>query len=109
MCWAGFPALSSSIDFDDDIPPSLATSSSLDPTRLPTLNACTDPFLTFAENEARSSNDAQLINTADEPLGQQQENEQALNKFDYGPMADLCVCSGPRSRIPALIFRPDTI
>ena len=34
----------------------------------------------------------QHIDNAGEPLGQQQEEEQALRKFDYDPMADLCVC-----------------
>lgn len=92
MSWAGFTALSSSIDVVDDIPLSIAPSASLDHTRLPTLDAFIDPFLNFAENQAMPSSDMQLIINADEPLGPQQEKEQALSKFDYAPMADLCVC-----------------
>ncbi|RDL39692.1 Uncharacterized protein BP5553_04032 [Venustampulla echinocandica] len=91
MSWAGLTTLSPAIDFVDDIPPSLATSASLDPTSPPTLDAFIDPFLTFVENQAIPSSDLQLISNASEPLDQQQEKEQALNKFDYTPMADLCI------------------
>lgn len=92
MSWAGFTALSSSIDFVDDIPKNLAPPASQGPIRLPTLDAFMDPFLNFTENQAILSSDIQLINGAGEPSGQQQEKEQALSKFDYAPMADLCVC-----------------
>ena len=92
MSWERLPALSSSIDFVDD---SLTPLPSLDHASLPTLDAFTDPFLTFTENEAMSSSDMQLISIAGEPLGQQLEKDQALSKFDYGPMADLCVCGSP--------------
>ena len=98
MSWAGFTALSPSIDFVDDIPQSLAPSASVDPTRLPTLDAFIDPFLTFAENQAMPPSDTQLINNAGEPLGQQQVKEEALSKVDYAPMADLCVCDSLMKR-----------
>lgn len=87
MSWAGLTAPSSSIDLVDDIPPSPATC-------LPTLDAFIDPFLTFADEQATSSSDMQLINSpsARGQLGQQQENQQGLSKFDYAQMADICVC-----------------
>ncbi|KAK9482017.1 hypothetical protein V1527DRAFT_477764 [Lipomyces starkeyi] len=85
MSWAGLAALSSSIDVLDDIPPRPATSSNT--TRRPTLNAFINPFLTFAENQ----NGMQLINSAGEQLVQEQEKEQALSKFDYAQMADICI------------------
>lgn len=94
MPWAGLTTLSSSIDFVDDVPPSVTSSAIVDTTRLP-LDAFVDPFLNVLEHpldQNMSSSDMQLISSADEPLGQQQE-KQAVRKFDYVPMADLCVCN----------------
>lgn len=91
MSWAGFAALSSSIDFVDDIPPSIAPPAIQDPTRRPTLDAFVDPFPAFDGTQAMQSSDMQLFNNAGEPLSKQQEKEQTLSKFDYSPMADLCV------------------
>lgn len=111
MSWAGLTALSSSINFVDDILPSPATSASLDTTRLPMLDAFIDPLLTFAENQATSSSYMQLISCAGGQLGQQQEKEQALSKFDYAQMADICVCHylmKPK-KMPLLTFRQDAI
>jgi hypothetical protein len=92
MSWAEFTALSSSIGFVDDIPPSLAPSASQDPTCLPTPNVFIDPSSTFTESLTASPNDMQLISNFGESLDQEEDKEQALNKFDYAPMADLCVC-----------------
>lgn len=90
--WVGSTILSSSIDFDHDVPPSLAPSAILDPTTLLTLDSFIDHCITLAEDQATPSSNMQHIDNAGEPLGQQQEEEQALRKFDYDPMADLCVC-----------------
>ena len=88
MSWAGLTALSSSANFVDGPQPGSVTSASLNTTHLPTPDAFIDPFLAFAENQPTSSSDMQLINNADGQLGQQQ----ALSKFDYAQMADICVC-----------------
>lgn len=87
MSWAGLNAPSSSINLVDDVPPSPATC-------LPTFDASIEPFLTFADDQATSSSDMQLINSASagRKLGQQKENQQGLGKFDYAQMADICVC-----------------
>lgn len=92
MSWAEFTAPSSLNYFVGDIPPSLAPSASQNSTCLPTFDAFIDPFLTFTESQAIPPSDMQLINNTGEPLGSQQEEEQALSKFDYAPMADICVC-----------------
>ncbi len=87
VSWAEFTALSSSIDFVDDIPSGLAPSA----THPPNLNAFIDPSITSTENQDMPLSDMQLITNV-KPLDQQHEKEQALSKFDYSPMADLCVC-----------------
>lgn len=86
MSWAGLTGPSSSIDLVDCIPASPATC-------LPTFESFIDPFLTFADSQAATSSDMQLISSvsARRQLGQQQENQQGLSKFDYAPMADICV------------------
>lgn len=76
MYWAGFSALSSSIDFVDVMPLSLAPPLSQQP-----------------ENESSPS----------PSLRQRPQNEQALAKFDYTPMADLCVCDSLVKRYTANI------
>ncbi len=55
------------------------------------------------------SSSLQLVNNADEPFGQQEEKEQAVNKFDYTPMADICVCNSLVENMPMLIVVLDTI
>jgi hypothetical protein len=95
MSWAGSTALSSSIGSANHIWPGLIPSACLDPTRLSAFDEFMDSPLAFAENQAMSSSDMQLVNSASEPPSQQYEEEQALSKFDYGPMADLCVCDAP--------------
>lgn len=93
MSWAEPDALSALSNFVYDVPPSLAPPiTTPDFQSLSTLDAFIDPFLTFSENQAVPSGDMQLINNAAESFAQQQEKDQPLNKFDYGPMADLCVC-----------------
>lgn len=102
MSWAGLNAPSSSINLVDDVPPSPATC-------LPTFDASIEPFLTFADDQATSSSDMQLINSASagRKLGQQKENQQGLGKFDYAQMADICVCYSHhrvKKKNPPLIF-----
>jgi hypothetical protein len=109
--WAGLTALSSSINFVDNIPPSPTTSAGLDAMRLPTLDEFINPFVTFTENQTTSPSDMQFINNVGGRLGQQQEEEQALSKFDYAQMADVCVCYPlvKPKKMPPLIFKQDTI
>ncbi len=76
MSWAGFTALSSSINFVDDTPLDLAPTASLDPTCLPTLDTFIDPVPTLPETQTLPSSKIQLIKNAGELLGQLQEKEQ---------------------------------
>lgn len=111
MSWAVFNQPSSSIQSFDDIPPSPATSTRVDTTPFLTLDASTDPYFTFAENQATSLSGMQLVNNAGGQRGVQPEKEQALSKFDYTQMADICVCYSFKELkgIPQLIPNLDTI
>jgi hypothetical protein len=106
MSWAGLTALSSSNDYMDEI---ATGSASLDPSCLSTFDASIDPFLNFTESQAIPSNEMQLINSTDESFSQHQENEQALSKFDYSIMADLCVRAPFLIKVSQLISKQETL
>lgn len=97
MSWAGLPDLSSSNQFVDGILMNLAPSRSRSGSSyLNTLDTSIDPMLTFEDGQFGSSSGMQLINDTIASFSQHEGNEQELSKFDYSPMADLCVC-GPVS------------
>lgn len=93
MSWVGCTASSSSIGSVGHIPP-LATSAGLDPAGLATFDEFMETSLEFAENQDVALSDMQLISSASNRPSLPHE-EQALNRFDYGPMADLCVRNTP--------------
>jgi hypothetical protein len=87
MSWTGFTPSS---DFVDNTLQTFAPLANLNP-GASTQDTSMDQFLTFDEDQALSSRDMQIIGSFEVPLDQQNKGQE-IGKFDYTPMADICVC-----------------
>lgn len=78
--WDGFMGVPTN---DDYVPGPTATLLSFD--------ASSEVLAPFMSINGPSSENMQLINHENEGIREDQENGQTLSKFDYAPMADICV------------------
>lgn len=93
MPWSDYPSFSNPVNSTYGILQGVAGSAPLDIANLSNLDAFMDPFVHFTDNQVRDANDMQLVNVTSDRSGSRWEKEQALTRFDYSPMADLCVCN----------------
>lgn len=91
MSWPDYATFSTPINSSSPISPNVNSSGPLGPANLSNLDVFMEPFMDFSNNRVVISNDMQLINLTGGSSSSLWEKEQTLTKFDYSPMADLCV------------------